>query len=124
MIAPANQPKEIRALRWWLVSIAALIAVMVLVGGATRLTESGLSIVEWKPVTGVLPPLNQQPWTDAFNAYRQIPQYRELNAGMTMSEFETILWWEWSHPLRRRVIPGDYPVPIEWFLWRGGRFSC
>jgi heme a synthase len=119
MIAPANQPKEIRALRWWLVSIAALIAVMVLVGGATRLTESGLSIVEWKPVTGVLPPLNQEQWTEAFDAYRQIPQYRELNAGMTMSEFETIFWWEYSHRLLGRSIGVAYLVPFLWFLWRG-----
>ncbi len=66
----------------WLLSIAALIALMVLVGGATRLTESGLSIVEWKPVTGTLPPLNQEQWQQAFDGYKTIPQYRELNAGM------------------------------------------
>ena len=81
-----------RAVRWWLISIAALIAIMVLVGGATRLTESGLSIVEWKPVTGTLPPLNQEQWTQAFDGYKTIPQYRELNAGMTLGEFKTIFW--------------------------------
>src|SRR5437868_11356458 len=78
-----------RAVRWWLISIAALIAIMVLVGGATRLTESGLSIVEWKPVTGTLPPLNQEQWARAFEAYKAIPQYRELNAGMSLAEFKT-----------------------------------
>src|SRR3954470_6083583 len=92
----------------WLYAVAALMVLTLLVGGATRLTESGLSIVEWKPVTGVLPPLNQQQWTDAFDAYRQIPQYRELNAGMTMSEFETIFWWEWSHRLLGRSIGVAY----------------
>src|SRR5437879_5720361 len=108
-----------RAIRWWLLSIAALIAIMVLVGGATRLTESGLSIVEWKPVTGTLPPLTQEQWTQAFEAYKTIPQYRELNAGMSLSEFKTIFWWEWSHRLLGRVIGVAYLLPFLWFLWRG-----
>jgi heme a synthase len=108
-----------RAIRWWLVSIAALIAIMVLVGGATRLTESGLSIVEWKPVTGALPPLNQEQWTQAFDAYKTIPQYRELNAGMNLAEFKTIFWWEFSHRLLGRVIGAAYLLPFLWFLWRG-----
>ena len=106
-------------MRWWLLSIAALIAVMVLVGGATRLTESGLSIVEWKPVTGTLPPLTQEQWTAAFDAYKTIPQYRELNAGMSLAEFQTIFWWEWSHRLLGRVIGIAYLLPFLWFLWRG-----
>ena len=106
-------------MRWWLLSIAALIAVMVLVGGATRLTESGLSIVEWKPVTGTLPPLTQEQWTAAFDAYKTIPQYRELNAGMSLAEFKTIFWWEWSHRLLGRVIGIAYLLPFLWFLWRG-----
>jgi cytochrome c oxidase assembly protein subunit 15 len=108
-----------RAIRWWLLSIAALIAVMVLVGGATRLTESGLSIVEWKPVSGALPPLNAEQWNQAFEAYKKIPQYRELNAGMELSEFKTIFWWEWSHRLLGRVIGIAYLLPFLWFLWRG-----
>src|SRR5436305_7272402 len=108
-----------RAVRWWLIAVAALIALMVLVGGATRLTESGLSIVEWKPVTGSLPPLSEAQWTDAFEAYKKIPQYRELNAGMNLSEFKTIFWWEWSHRLLGRVIGMVYLLPFLWFLWRG-----
>lgn len=108
-----------RAVRWWLFSVAALIAIMVLVGGATRLTESGLSIVEWKPVTGALPPLNQEQWTKAFEAYKTIPQYRELNAGMNLAEFKAIFWWEWSHRLLGRVIGIAYLLPFLWFLWRG-----
>jgi len=108
-----------RAVRWWLVSIAALIALMVLVGGATRLTESGLSIVEWKPVTGVLPPLDQQQWSQAFEGYKTIPQYRAMNAGMTLAEFKTIFWWEWSHRLLGRVIGAAYLLPFLWFMRRG-----
>jgi heme a synthase len=107
------------AVRWWLYSVALLIAVMVLVGGATRLTESGLSIVEWKPVTGALPPLNQAQWMQAFEGYKAIPQYRELNAGMSLAEFKTIFWWEWSHRLLGRVIGMAYLLPFLWFLWRG-----
>ena len=112
-----------RAVRWWLVSVAALIALMVLVGGATRLTESGLSIVEWKPVTGSVPPLSEAQWADAFDAYKKIPQYRELNAGMTLSEFKQIFWWEWSHRLLGRFIGVAYLLPVLFFLWRGGLTS-
>ncbi|MEK9282365.1 COX15/CtaA family protein, partial [Bradyrhizobium sp. ISRA442] len=108
------------ALRWWLICVAALIALMVLVGGATRLTESGLSIVEWKPVTGTMPPLSEAQWTDAFEAYKRIPQYRELNAGMTLFEFKEIFWWEWSHRLLGRFIGVAYLLPFLFFLWRGG----
>ena len=100
--------------------VAGLIAIMVLVGGATRLTESGLSIVEWKPVTGTLPPLSEAQWTQAFEGYKAIPQYRELNAGMSLSEFKTIFWWEWSHRLLGRVIGAAYLLPFLFFLWRGG----
>jgi cytochrome c oxidase assembly protein subunit 15 len=115
----AQQAPQNRAIRWWLFSVAALIAIMVLVGGATRLTESGLSIVEWKPVTGALPPLTEAQWTQAFEAYKTIPQYRELNAGMNLSEFKTIFWWEWSHRLLGRVIGVVYLLPFLFFLWRG-----
>jgi len=105
--------------RVWLLLVAMLIAIMVLVGGATRLTESGLSIVEWKPVTGALPPLNAAQWTEAFEGYKAIPQYRQLNSGMSLDEFKTIFWWEWSHRLLGRVIGFAYLLPFIWFLWRG-----
>src|SRR3984893_14227109 len=107
------------AIRAWLLAVAVLIAAMVLVGGATRLTESGLSIVEWKPVTGTLPPLSQSEWERAFAAYKLIPQYRQLNAGMSLSDCKTIFWWEWSHRLLGRVIGVAYLLPFLWFLWRG-----
>jgi heme a synthase len=119
MTANSAQVPPNRAVRWWLISVAALIAIMVLVGGATRLTESGLSIVEWKPVTGALPPLNEAQWIQAFEGYKAIPQYRELNAGMTLPEFKTIFWWEWSHRLLGRVIGMAYLLPFLFFLWRG-----
>ena len=117
-IAVQQAPRN-RAVRWWLVTIALMIAAMVLVGGATRLTESGLSIVEWKPVSGTLPPLTQQQWTEAFDGYKAIPQYRELNAGMSLSDFKSIFWWEWSHRLLGRVIGAAFLLPFLWFLWRG-----
>jgi len=115
----AQQAPHHGAVKWWLIVVAALIAVMVLVGGATRLTESGLSIVEWKPVTGTLPPLNEAQWVQAFEGYKAIPQYRELNAGMSLHEFKTIFWWEWSHRLLGRVIGAVYLLPFLYFLWRG-----
>jgi cytochrome c oxidase assembly protein subunit 15 len=118
--ASSVQPSShLAAIRWWLVAVAVLIAAMVLVGGVTRLTESGLSIVEWKPVSGVLPPLSEQAWTDAFEAYKQIPQYQEINADMTLSEFKTIFWWEFSHRLLGRIIGAAYLLPFLFFLWRG-----
>ena len=118
-ISAPRTPQK-RAVRWWLFSIALLIAILVLVGGATRLTKSGLSIVEWKPVTGALPPLTEAQWTQAFDAYKTIPQYRALNAGMTLAAFQTIFWWEWSHRLLGRAIGVVYLLPFLWFLWRGG----
>lgn len=120
MTTVSNPPtSDIRRVRLWLIAVAVLIAVMVLVGGATRLTESGLSIVEWKPVTGVVPPLNAAQWAEAFDGYKAIPQYRQLNSGMSLEEFKTIFWWEWSHRLLGRVIGIAYLLPFIWFMWRG-----
>src|SRR5580765_5504294 len=115
----APEAPRLAAVKWWLMVVAVLIAIMVLVGGATRLTESGLSIVEWKPVTGTLPPLNEAQWTQAFEGYKAIPQYRELNAGMSLSEFKTIFWWEWTHRLLGRLIGAAFLLPFLFFLWRG-----
>src|SRR5437660_10414817 len=86
-----------RLIRLWLYVVAALVFAMVLVGGATRLTESGLSIVEWKPVTGALPPLGEGAWQAEFDKYKTIPQFLERNSDMTLAEFKTIFWWEWAH---------------------------
>ncbi len=107
------------AVRVWLLAVAALVFVMVLVGGATRLTESGLSITQWKPVTGVLPPLSAADWRAAFDLYKQIPQYAQLNADMTLDGFTTIFWWEWSHRLLARIVGLVYVLPALWFWARG-----
>ncbi len=108
-----------RAIRLWLYAVAALVLVMVLVGGATRLTESGLSITEWKPVMGTLPPLGESAWQAEFEKYQAIPQYRELNAGMSLAQFKTIYRWEWAHRLLGRLIGVAFLLPFLWFLWRG-----
>jgi cytochrome c oxidase assembly protein subunit 15 len=107
------------AVRIWLLAVAALLFVMVLVGGATRLTESGLSITRWKPLTGVLPPLSAADWQAEFDRYKQIPQYAELNPNMTLAGFKTIFWWEWSHRLLARLVGLAYIVPAPWFWARG-----
>jgi heme a synthase len=108
-----------RAIRLWLYVVAALVLAMVLVGGATRLTESGLSITEWKPVMGTLPPLDAAQWQSEFEKYQTIPQYRELNRGMSLDAFKTIYWWEWTHRLIGRSIGVVFLLPFLWFLWRG-----
>ncbi|MGJ0509692.1 MAG: COX15/CtaA family protein [Methylocystis sp.] len=103
------------AVRNWLWAVAALVFLMVIVGGATRLTESGLSIVEWKPVTGVLPPLSQKEWLQAFEDYKKIPQYKELFPDMDLAGFKFIYAWEWAHRLLGRLIGVVFAVPLVWF---------
>jgi heme a synthase len=106
-------------MRLWLYAVAALVLAMVLVGGATRLTESGLSITEWKPVTGVVPPLLHDAWQAAFEQYRATPQYRAMNSGMSLEAFKTIYWWEWAHRLLGRLVGMAFLLPFLFFLWRG-----
>jgi len=108
-----------RTLAIWLFSVCALIALMVVVGGLTRLTGSGLSITEWKPIHGALPPLSHAEWMEEFDAYRQIPQYKILNKGMSLDEFKYIFWWEWGHRNLGRLIGIAFLVPFLFFLFRG-----
>jgi len=108
--------------RWWLYGVCFLILVMVVVGGATRLTESGLSITEWKPIHGVIPPLTEAQWQEELEKYRQIPEYQLINKGMSMSEFQFIFWWEWGHRLLGRVIGLAFFVPLVVF-WAQGRLE-
>ena len=108
-----------RAVRLWLWAMAALVFAMVVVGGATRLTESGLSITEWQPVAGALPPLSAADWQAEFEKYKTIPQYQQLNRGMSLEAFKVIYWWEWTHRLLGRVIGIVFLLPFLWFLWRG-----
>ena len=105
-----------RAVAIWLFVCAALVFAMVVVGGITRLTGSGLSITEWKPIMGALPPMNAADWSEAFEKYRAIPQYREVNAGMSLAEFQGIFWWEWAHRLLGRLIGAAFALPFAVFL--------
>ena len=101
----------------WLLAVAALVFVMVVVGGITRLTESGLSITEWDPVSGAIPPLNAADWDKAFALYQATPEYREINgpAGMDLTQFKQIYFWEWLHRLLGRVIGLAFAIPLAWF---------
>jgi len=117
MNVPTNSPTR-RAVRLWLLTVAALMFVTLVVGGATRLTGSGLSIVEWKPVTGIVPPLDASAWQAEFEKYQAIPQYRERNLGMSLAEFQTIYWWEWVHRMLARLTGAAFLLPFLWFLWR------
>lgn len=110
---------RLRAVRSWLLAISTMIFLTLVVGGATRLTESGLSITEWKPVTGVLPPLSDKAWHDEFQKYQAIPQYRELNRGMDLEAFKIIYWWEWTHRMLARATGAVFLLPFLFFLWRG-----
>ena len=107
------------AVRAWLIALAVLVLAMVALGGATRLTGSGLSITEWRPVTGAIPPLSHEAWLAEFAKYRQIPQYELLNRGMTLDAFKVIYWWEWSHRQLGRLIGLAFFAPLVWF-WATG----
>jgi cytochrome c oxidase assembly protein subunit 15 len=107
-----------RAVAVWLLVVAAMVTGMVILGGATRLTGSGLSITEWRPVTGVVPPLSEAQWQAEFARYRQIPQYQLVNRGMSLGQFQFIYWWEWSHRLLGRLLGVAFLVPFVWFAVR------
>jgi cytochrome c oxidase assembly protein subunit 15 len=110
---------DTRAIGRWLTLWALMIALLVLIGGATRLTESGLSITEWQPVSGVIPPLGDSAWTAEFAKYRTIPQYELLNHGMSLTEFKTIFLWEYVHRLWARLLGVALGIPFIWFALRG-----
>ncbi len=115
----SNSSSQFRpiAIANWLYAVAVLVFAMVVVGGITRLTESGLSITEWKPVTGAIPPLSEAAWAEAFEKYKQIPEYININgpAGMTLADFKFIYFWEWLHRLLGRLIGVAFAVPLIWF---------
>ena len=119
--APIGGRTKPVALAVWLFVIAAMVTVMVAVGGITRLTESGLSITEWKPVTGAIPPLTQAQWEAEFAAYREIPEYIRVNgpAGMTLADYKFIYFWEWFHRLLGRLLGLAFALPLAWFWLRG-----
>jgi cytochrome c oxidase assembly protein subunit 15 len=101
--------------RGWLYGVLLVLVVLVLVGGATRLTESGLSITEWKPIHGIVPPLNDAEWQEEFQRYQQIPQYAELNKGMSIEAFKSIFWWEWVHRILARGVGVVFALPLVFF---------
>ncbi|WP_022687274.1 heme A synthase [Sphingomonas phyllosphaerae] len=106
------------AIARWLYMVAALIVAMVVVGGITRLTESGLSITQWKPISGIVPPLTQAQWMAEFAHYQRIPEYQQLNRGMTLDGFKAIFFWEYLHRLLGRVIGLAFALPLLWFAVR------
>jgi heme a synthase len=120
------QARSLAPVRLWLYVLAALVIAMIAVGGATRLTGSGLSITEWKPVTGAIPPLSEAAWAAEFEKYRQSSQYELINKGMSLSEFKFIYAWEWGHRQLGRLIGLVFFLPLAWFWFRGtvnGRFA-
>jgi heme a synthase len=114
-----HSDSRLRAVRIWLLAVAALVFAAAAVGGATRVTGSGLSIVEWRPVTGTIPPLSERAWQAEFEKYKAIPQYRELNRGMSLGKFKVIYWWEWTHRFLGRLIGVIFLLPFLFFLWKG-----
>ena len=107
-----------RGIRIWLGILFVLVMIMIMVGGLTRLTDSGLSITEWKPVTGALPPMNAADWETAFTKYREIPEYQIQNKGMSLSEFKFIYWWEWGHRQLGRFVGLVWAIGFFWFALR------
>ena len=120
MLAPPLDPPTARptSLVRWLAVVAGLIVAMVVIGGITRLTESGLSITEWKPVSGAIPPLTDAQWQAEFDHYKQIGQYEQLNRGMSLAEFKGIFFWEYLHRLLGRLIGMVFALPLLWFAAR------
>lgn len=119
VITASSVLRSRRAVGWWLIIVALMIAGMVVIGGLTRLTGSGLSITEWDPVMGAIPPLSQADWLDAFHNYQRIPQYVREHQGMTLAQFQFIYWWEWTHRLLGRLIGAVFLLPFLFFAWTG-----
>ncbi|MFZ1814535.1 MAG: COX15/CtaA family protein [Rhizobiaceae bacterium] len=115
----AREQRNRMLVRWWLYLVCFLIFLIVMVGGATRLTDSGLSITEWNPVMGIVPPLSHDAWLSEFEKYRQIPEYQQINKGMSLLEFQFIYWWEWGHRFLGRIIGFVFAIPLLLFWWSG-----
>lgn len=120
--ATGREQRNRQLVRWWFYVVLIVLFALFLVGGATRLTGSGLSITEWKPIHGVIPPLNEAEWLEEFDKYRQIPQYEEVNRGMSLGEFKVIFWWEWAHRILARGVGFVVALPLA-FFWLSGRLE-
>src|SRR6266850_1137891 len=114
----AGRPGD-RGVAIWLLACCALVFAMVMIGGITRLTHSGLSIVEWQPIIGTVPPLDDGAWQEAFRKYQQTPEFRQVNPGMDLAGFKRIFWWEYVHRLLGRLIGAAFLLPLLWFALRG-----
>src|SRR3954471_11139320 len=119
MNAPENFWTSRPAVGVWLLAVALVILAMITIGGLTRLTGSGLSITEWKPIMGAIPPLNEAEWQDAFAKYQRIPQYLIQNRDMSLAGFKAIFWWEWIHRFLGRLLGVAFFVPFVWFAATG-----
>ena len=117
-IAAPSDPSQARAIAAWLLVCCALVFAMVVVGGVTRLTHSGLSITEWQPIVGTLPPFTDAQWAEAFAKYQATPEYIQVNRGMTLETFKGIFWWEYFHRLLGRAIGAAFALPLLWFIAR------
>src|SRR3954470_4508843 len=117
VIAPPRGARPL-AISNWLLLVALMVLAMVVVGGITRLTESGLSIVRWEPISGALPPLGDAAWQAEFAAYKSSPQYQLVNTGMSLADFKTIFFWEYVHRLLGRTIGLAFAMPLAWFAWK------
>jgi cytochrome c oxidase assembly protein subunit 15 len=123
-IAAAEQQDATRAIAFWLLGVAGMVWFMVGLGGATRLTGSGLSIMEWAPIAGTLPPLSQAEWQRLYDLYRTIPQYQLVNQGFGIEGFKEIFWLEWGHRLWGRLIGLAYVAGLAWFWLRSSPGFC
>jgi len=115
---PAEPGPRPRAIAGWLIAVAVLVFLMVVVGGITRLTESGLSMTRWEPIAGAIPPHSDSQWQEEFDHYKASPQYRQTNSGMSLADFKTIFFWEYVHRLLGRLIGLAFALPLAWFAWR------
>ena len=111
-------PKINNQLSIWLITMFIIISIMIVVGGLTRLTDSGLSITEWQLFSGLLPPLNKNDWILYFNLYKEIPEFKLQNFNMTLQEFKVIFWWEWAHRFLGRLIGLCYLIPLIYFSFK------
>lgn len=117
MIAIEQRKRNERLIGIWLLVCCGVLLALILLGGATRLTGSGLSMVHWSPLN-VLPPMSEQAWLEEFDAYRQSPEYQEINRGMALDEFKVIFWYEFGHRLLARGLGLVFALPLAWFLWK------
>ena len=100
----------------WLLALTVMVFLIIIIGGLTRLTDSGLSMVDWRPILGILPPLNNSQWLDVFNDYKLTPEFLYVNKNMTLEEFKYIFWWEWFHRFFARLIGLVFIIPFFYFL--------